>query len=165
MQTCNTPCILIVGGEVGMRDLCVRVLQPMVTVRTASDAREAMQAMQDCDVLLLEWTNADGRQSNLILDEWVSRRGGPVCVVAQDSAVSRNRLFSSGVYNVLEPPLDAGVIVILMRHYLLDVTREHDLACMKRDIARLRRYLLVMGLMLVAIGGPNLIEFAKGLLM
>ena len=160
--------VLVVDNEPKILDHIVRSLGPLdVNVLATTSLRTAHDMLEEADVLVLDWCFNDTDASD-VLDRWISKKRGPVCVVNDVTTPElETELFLRGAYNVFNKPVRLDVLSIAMRRYKMDIDSVRLIKAMQVSIRRLRNMVFVL-LVLTLISGAETIgrmtELLQGVL-
>ena len=158
--------LLVVVDDAGLGLSIKRIAETMQfdvrIAHTVSEALDIVSRGNPLDVLLLDWhLNGGNHRADVVLDRWVARSGGPVCVISEmmDREMEQE-LIVRGAYNVLGRPLPPDVTqAVLMRYgkaVLERKSREMMIAKieeLERTIRRLKIAVYTLGVVVAAVGG------------
>lgn len=143
--------VLVVDDELAMRDLIQRTLRPHARVKTVDSIHKAMENIDCSDILILDWMFKGKPDGEIIMDVWMQRNGGPICVMSGDMGVTElQKLYSMGARNVLSKPFDLGTIISIVLYYIANVRNVSEIINLNKRLAKVEK--LVFGLTIVCIG-------------
>jgi len=157
--------VLIVEDDIDVRALLAAVAMPIAHVICATTVRDALVMLPQADVLVLDWMLGD-QTSESVLDEWVCGNGGPCTVlsgVLSDNAM--RLLYAKGVHHALTKPITIDMFTSILRMYVRYVEQARSVSILMDEIKKLRRNMIILALMLAAVAGPEIIGYAKALLL
>jgi len=120
--------------------LLVRYLETLgFDVRQAQTVRQALDLVQRADILSLDWSiNTDGPKPDVVMDEWVSQKNGPLIVIAEGVTTElRDDLLCRGAYNVLGKPVPMHVYQSVMLRFGREVLDRKALAELRDKVSKL----------------------------
>lgn len=147
--------VLLVQDDLTISNLWSRTLRNLgFRVRTALSASSFLAEMENAEILFLDLEmNGDRSTPQTMLDQWVSRKQGYVCII--DRAMSKDDeedLIVRGAYNILREPVAIKVLQAVALRYRTAV-RCRKLA---QEVTRLKRWILALLLVVAATGGRDL---------
>lgn len=155
--------VLIVEDNVAQRTILAEYARGTgYSVLTAGTISEALAHLYDADILILDW-RLGGSEAEPVLSAWVAEKTTPALILTGILDKSeRHRLMVAGAYHAEEKPVEAQLILTLLRRYHHYVQMERGLAMLQEDLRELRvangrlKRLVVGTLVLAVIGaGPQ----------
>ncbi len=142
--------VLVVDDEPAIRDLIQRSLRQHAEVRTVDSAHKAIENVDCSDILVLDWMFNGKPDGEVIMDVWMQRNGGPICVMSGQVEMDRmQKLYSMGAQNVLSKPFETSVLVSIVLYYIHNVRNLFEIANLTRRLAKVEK--LVIGLTIFCI--------------
>ncbi len=142
--------VLVVDDELAMRDLLQRTLRPHARVKTVDSIHKAMENIDCSDILILDWMFNGKPDGQIIMDVWMQRNGGPICVMSGHiGSTELQNLYSMGARNVLNKPFDLGTIISIVLYYIANVRNVTEIIDLNKRLAKVEK--LVWGLTIVCI--------------
>jgi len=155
--------VLIVEDNVAQRTILTEYARGAgYLVLAAGTVSEALAHIDDADILLLDW-RLEGSDAEPVLSAWVSQKTTPALVLTGIlDKVKRHRLMVAGAYHAEEKPVEAQLILTLLRRYQHYVQMERSLAVLQGEVEKLGavskklKYVAVVTSVLAVVGaGPQ----------
>lgn len=127
----------------------------------ASSFMAALRSVGASDIMFLDWCLPNG-QADQVLTYWLrNARSGPVCVLENGlSGGQRNELMRKA-WSVLSKPVDAEDVPPVAQRFAQGVRGQRAL----REIPKLRRWLVVLSIVVAGLGGTEIVWPLVKLLM
>lgn len=151
--------ILIVEDEHEIGALLRKSLEALTfeveTVASVSSGLDHLNA----DIMFLDWKLANGT-GLVLLDRWTKENHGPLCIITGQDDDKEEGWMINGAWNILKKPFSMAVVGALAHRYAgIVLTRR-----IASEVKKLKRAILLLALINVALVGKEFIPFILGLL-
>lgn len=142
--------VLVVEDHTSLRVAWTRMISTLARVESAATVSEALALIDKADVLVLDW-KLGNEMADAVLDRWVDKNGGPVCVVTgvldQDAMYD---LYARGAYHVFAKPIPPAPLLSSLRRCIEYVEQKHTIRTLGVEVVRLRRAVIVLAFVAAA---------------
>lgn len=153
--------VLVAEDDRDVREIIRRGAQARgFRINTTDSVLESFDYFPGSDILVVDLTlaNGNGRQ---VLQKWVQQKHSPAVVISGGiSKGDEDRLLMDGAWNVLGKPFGWEAFYLILERYA-HIVRDRA-TCL--TVVKLRRTVIVLAFMVVALGGVEVIPWVLKLL-
>lgn len=146
--------LLIVSANWRDAEAIDTVLSPYhFEVIRANSFQEALRCIDKADVMVMDWNLPNGQAENTLASWLRSPRAGPICVVEDGlDAKQRNKLMRRACA-ILTRPVDPEDVLPIAQRFAYWVRGQRAVA----EIAHMRRWLIILTVIVAALGGAEIV--------
>lgn len=115
---------------------------------TASNALQSIASENKPDILILDLRlngGSGGHSGNVVLDAWLSKRLGPVCVVSGFLTTDiQNGLHIRGADNVIPKPFEAATVQAILNKFGREVLKDRRIESLTKELESLKATVATM---------------------